>query len=161
MRRLPTEKDGTIIRRLPKEKDQTDMLAALQYGLELGFDRFHIYGGTGGRLDHTLANVQCLGFLVNSGARGYLHDGSSIVTALKGELLLAARSRGAISIFALGGPAEGVWLRGLKYELQNARLSCDFPLGVSNEFTGTPAQIKAKRGVLLVVYPAGTREVDK
>ena len=150
-----------IVRRLPREKDQTDTMAALEYGLERGFDRFHIYGGTGGRLDHTLANIQSLSFLLKNGARGYLHDVGSVATAFKGEIWLAARRRGVISIFALGGPAEGVWLRGLKYELANERLSCDFPLGVSNEFTGLPVQIKVKRGILLAVYPYGTREIEK
>ena len=154
-------KGELIVRNLPREKDQTDMMAALEYGLERGFDRFHIYGGTGGRLDHTLANIQSLGFLVNNGARGYLHDGGSVVTAFTGEIWLAARRNGVISVFALGGPAEGVWLRGLKYELANARLSYDFPLGVSNAFTGLPVQIKAERGILLVVYPSGTREIEK
>lgn len=155
------EKRDIIVRRLPVEKDQTDTLAALQYGLELGFTCFHIYGGTGKRLDHTLANIQCLGFLVNRGARGYLHDGGSVVTALKGELWLAPRRRGIISFFALGEPVEGVSLRGLKYELKNARLTCDFPLGVSNAFTGDPVHIEVGSGTLLAVYPAGVRELDK
>ena len=155
------ERSNLLVRRLPKEKDQTDLLAALQYGLELGYMCFRIYGGTGGRIDHTLANIQCLGYLVNHGARGYLHDGSSVVTALKGEIWLAARRRGVISVFALGGAAEGVSLRGLKYELTNARLDCDFPLGVSNAFTGLPVHIKAERGILLVVYPAGIKELEK
>ena len=161
-RRLPGEKNQTdlIVMRLPKEKDQTDLLAALQYGLERGFTRFHIYGGTGGRLDHTLANIQCLGYLAGRGARGYLHDGASVVTAMEGELRLAARRRGLISVFALGGAAEGVWLSGLRYELKNARLSCDYPLGVSNEFTGLPVCIKAESGTLLIFYPSGTRELE-
>lgn len=152
---------GLAVKRLPKEKDQTDMLAALQYGLESGFDCFHIYGGTGGRLDHTLANIQCLVYLIDSGARGFLHDGNTVITAFHGELHLPARQRGVISVFAIGGPAEGVCLRGLEYELEDARLTCGFPLGVSNAFTGNPALIKVSRGTLLVVYPADVRELHR
>jgi len=152
--------DCLFVSRLSAEKDQTDLLAALQYGLGRGFSHFNIFGGTGGRLDHTLANVQCLGFLANNGARGYLHDGDSIVTALSGEMRLASRQSGTISVFAFGNSAEGVCLRGLKYELEDAELSCDFPLGVSNEFTGFPVYIKVERGTLLIVYPAGTREIE-
>jgi len=153
------ESGDLIVQRLPEEKDSTDMLAALQYGLGRGFTHFHIYGGAGGRQDHTLANIQCLGFLAGRGARGYLHDGGSVATAVKGGLRLASRRSGVISIFAFGGPAEGVWVQGLKYELANARLTSDFPLGVSNAFTGRPVYIKAERGILLVVYPSGTREL--
>ena len=151
--------DGPVVVSLPAEKDETDTLAALRYGLERGFRCFHIYGGTGGRLDHTVANIQCLVYLAVRGARGYLHDRDTVLTAFGGEILLAARLHGTISVFALGGPAEGVWLRGLKYELENAVLTPDFPLGGSNAFTGQPASIKSERGVLLVVYPAGTQEL--
>ena len=54
--------------RLPVEKDDTDMLAALKEGLGRGYRDFRIYGGTGGRLDHTLANIQCLLYLKKQGA---------------------------------------------------------------------------------------------
>lgn len=152
------EAAAPVVLRLPKEKDQTDTFAALAYGLERGFKAFHVYGGTGGRLDHTLANIQCLAYLLGNGARGYLHDGSAVVTAARTEINLAPRDDGIISVFALGGALEGVYLRGLKYGLENATLTTDFPLGVSNEFIGRPVSIGAERGDMLVVYPEGTIE---
>ena len=145
--------------RLPKEKDQTDTLAALQYGLERGFSHFCIYGGAGGRLDHTIANVQCLVFLLKHGARGYLFNDYTVATAIETELKLAPRDDGIISVFAIGGPAGGVSLRGLKYELDDVTLTPDFPLGISNEFIGQSSCISVKQGSLLVIYPAGTHEL--
>jgi len=153
-------KDNPLVLRLPKEKDQTDTLAALKCGLERGFKVFHIYGGVGGRIDHTLANIQCLAYLLNHGARGYLHDGDVIITALRAGVWIAPRGDGVISVFALGGTADGVCLRGLKYELDNVRLHTDYPLGVSNEFIGRPAYIGTERGDLLVIYPSGTAEIE-
>jgi thiamine pyrophosphokinase len=154
---LKTPPAGTELVRLPAAKDCTDMLAALEQGLERGYTRFHLYGGTGGRLDHTLANVQCLAYLVSRGARGWLHAGKEVLTAAR-EVRLAARKRGTVSVFALNGPASGVTLRGLRYELDGAELRGDFPLGVSNAFAGGDAHIRAESGLLLVVCPAGTRE---
>jgi thiamine pyrophosphokinase len=155
-----TGEDGPLVIRLPKEKDVTDMMASLDYGLKRGFACFHIYGGAGGRADHFIANVQCLAFLANNGARGFLHAGDSALTAFRGAVTLIpgllASAGGIVSVFALGGPAEGVFLRGLKYELNNARLSADFPLGVSNELTKEPAYIGAESGMLLAAYPEGT-----
>ena len=41
--------------------------------------------GCGGRMEHTLANIQCLLFLKNKGAVGYLMDGSGMVFVMKNE----------------------------------------------------------------------------
>ena len=60
---------------LKPEKDDTDMLAALKMGLEFGYTNFQIYAATGGRLEHTIANIQCLLYLKNRDAVGYLKIG--------------------------------------------------------------------------------------
>lgn len=39
------------------------MVAALREGWRRGFRIFRIYGSTGGRLDHPLANIQCIAAL--------------------------------------------------------------------------------------------------
>ena len=50
----------------PVEKDDTDAMLAVRQGLELGYQRFVIYGGLDGpRLDHTVANFQTLQFLAD------------------------------------------------------------------------------------------------
>ena len=57
-----------------------------------------------------------------------------------------------VSVFAMGGDAEGVTLRGLYYPLENGRLTCAFPLGVSNHFTGDEAEITVEKGNLLIIW---------
>jgi len=59
---------------------------------------------------------------------------------------------GTLSVFAMSGKAEGVTLRGVLYPLEDTELACDFPLGVSNEFTGKPATVSVKNGTLLVIW---------
>lgn len=146
--------DHKNVLELPKEKDDTDLLFALKYGMERGYREFHIYGGTGGRADHTLANLQCLLYLAQRGARGFLHGGNVVYTCIQnGSMELDDGYEGIISVFAWGGEAEGVYLEGLYYPLTNAHLTPDFPLGVSNAFTGRKSKITVKSGALLVVYP--------
>ena len=52
----------------------------------------------------------------------------------------------------MGPDAEGVTLEGLYYPLKDARLTCGFPLGVSNHFTGGSARVRVKKGSLLVLW---------
>ena len=144
---------GIEIVKLPAEKDVTDTLAALDYGLSKGFMTFHIYGGLGGRLDHTLANIACLQYLLNHGARGYLHGDDQTVTMFSEKLELAARESGTVSVFAYGGDAHGVTEIGMKYPLDNAHVTTDFPIGISNEFVGKPVTITVEKGTLLIIYP--------
>lgn len=139
---------------LPVEKDDTDMLAAIRIGLERGCRRFRLYGGTGGRRpEHTLANLQCLLFLAKRDAVGWLYDETTVCTVLRnGTLTFSAERRGNLSVFAMDGPARGIDLRGLKYSLENAVLTPDYPLGVSNSFTGEAAEITVRDGTLLIWY---------
>lgn len=135
----------------PVEKDDTDTMLAIRYGLEQGYETFHLYGGTGGRMDHTLANLQALGFLARHGARGYLYEEHMVFTALcNGSLTLPARAEGIFSLFCLGAEAQGVSIQGGQYPLDHGALSPFFPLGVSNHFQGQPVHIDVEDGCVLV-----------
>lgn len=137
---------------LPVEKDDTDTLAAIRIGLENGYDRFLIYGGTGGRLEHTFANIQCLLYLKNHNATGYLMDGSGMICVLRNEeVKLRDNLEGYMSLFSLGKEAKGVTIRGMKYELENATITNDFPIGISNEFIGMEALVRVEEGELLMI----------
>ena len=139
--------------RLKPEKDDTDMMIALKRGLERGYRIFHIYGGCGGRFDHTLANIQCLAYLAKKHARGFLIGCRHTVTLIENDSIEFPKERtGYVSVFSYGETARGVTIKGLKYTLTDARLIDREPLGVSNEFVGTPSLIRVREGRLLVVY---------
>ena len=141
----------------PVEKDDTDAMLAVRKGLQLGFREFLIYGGLDGpRLDHTLANFQTLQFLADNGGTGYLVGRDYLVTVVKdGRLTFPASATGILSIFCLGSDAEGVTIRGTKYELTGGTLTAGFPLGVSNHFIGKTAEITVEKGSLLVLWDRG------
>ncbi len=138
----------------PVEKDDTDSMLAVRQGLKQGCRRFLLYGSLDGpRLDHTVANFQTLQFLADNGAAGWLVGTTYLATVLKnGSLRFDANADGIISVFCMGADAKGVTLKGLQYELENGTLTAGFPLGVSNHFTGKPAQISVGDGSLLILY---------
>ena len=139
-----------LVMELPVEKDDTDMLAALKYGLELGYTDFRIYAGTGGRFDHTLANIQCLLYLKNHGATGYLVDGTGMILVIQNEAVHFRKElEGYLSLFSLGKEAKGVTIRGLKYPLEDYTLTNDYPIGISNEFIGEESSIQVEEGELV------------
>lgn len=149
---LATPPQGVPVQSFPPEKDDTDTMLAVKLGLERGYRSFHLYGGTGGRLDHTLANLQVLVYLAQRGAEGFLHDEGFVFTAVRGpgSLCLPAREDGLFSVFCLGADAEGVSIVGAKYGLDRVTLSSAVPLGVSNQFQGAEVVVRLERGCLLV-----------
>lgn len=145
---------------LPVEKDDTDTMFALKLGLEKGYRRFYIYGGLGGkRPDHTIANMQGLAYLAQRGARGWLFGEKYVWTAIKNSTLRIAGA-GDVSVFCFGAKAEGVSIKGLKYGLDGAEIYPDFPLGVSNSFSSTEAEINVENGMLLIMYDIKVNEID-
>ena len=136
----------------PKEKDETDMFLAYGEGARLGYTEFVMLGATGGRLDHTYANLSLLLYAKERGHNVTVMDSHGIIFCLKDEAISLAGSTGAtFSVFAIGSEALGVSIKGAKYEAENVTLSPSFPLGVSNEFTDTDARISVKKGALLVI----------
>lgn len=142
--------DPERVVRLKPEKDDTDTLAAVRVALERGYNSFLLYGAMGGRLEHTIANIQCLLFLRHHGAVGYMMDAGGMCFVMEDEeRRFGASMRGYLSLFSLGEKAEGVDIRGMKYELNDAVITNDFPIGISNEFIGQEAVVRVKRGQLL------------
>ncbi|MDD6503776.1 MAG: thiamine diphosphokinase [Oscillospiraceae bacterium] len=137
----------------PVMKDDTDMMLAVKLGLDRGYRNFVLTGSVGGRLDHTLANLQTLMYLAQQGARGILYGEGTVITVLKdGSLTLTGE--GVLSVFCLSGEARGVTEQGLLYGLDNAVMVSGYPIGVSNEFTGVPATISVTDGTLIILWSA-------
>ncbi len=148
--RWEAESPGRVLRLKP-EKDDTDTLAAIRLALERGYRDFLLYGAMGGRRpEHTIANIQCLLFIRHHDAVGYLVDREGMCFVMEDEeMRFPASTAGYLSLFSLGREALGVEIRGMKYELDNARITNDFPIGISNEFTGQEAVVSVRQGQLL------------
>ncbi len=139
---------------LPVEKDDTDMLFAMRKGMELGYRRFILLGGVGGRLEHTLCNLQLLDWLACQGGQGFLAGEKTVATCIRDgkRITFPASMSGYLSLFCNSGTAQGVTLQGLKYPLERYTLSGALPIGVSNQFLGEDASVSVEQGSLLLIW---------
>ena len=144
--------DGCESIRFPKKKDETDMHLAYLIGKEKGYSSFLIYGGTGGRPDHTFANYSLLFMAKNNADRMTIVDKEYDIFAIENERIAVSDRVGAtLSVFAFGGDSSGVSLFGVEYPAEDITLKCNFALGVSNKITSDLAGISVGDGRLLVM----------
>ena len=136
-------------------KDDTDMALAAAYAQEQGYHTFYLYGGLGGRLDHTMGNFQLLTGISKAGDIAYLIGEGQIITAITGERISFSEvATGMISVFSMDTVANGIWEHNLKYQLRDAQMTNDRTLGVSNEFIGEKSSIEVHQGTLLILWDA-------
>ena len=142
--------ENTIIH--PIEKDDTDTMLAVKLGFEKGYKSFRILGCIGGRLDHTIANIQVASYIAENGGNAIFSGDNESFTVIKNTHFNFDKSnKGNISIFALENSRD-VNIEGLYYELKNGYLSSDYPLGTSNKFNNKDAHISVKDGKLLIIW---------
>ena len=145
---------ASLVERHPVHKDETDMALSLLRGYEMGYRRFVLLGGTGGREDHTYANYQLLLRARHMGADAVLVGRSQLVRVIEnGACQLFGKVGETLSVFALNKEALGVTIEGAAYPLTDGTLTADFALGVSNAFATDRVRITVRDGALLVFSP--------
>ena len=144
----------TPIETFPSLKDDTDTMLAIKYGFNSGYKRFAIYGGLGGeRTDHTIANIQSLAYIADHGGEGFLVGENETFTLIKNSSITLHSEKGkTLSVFAYGGIAEGISIKGAVYETDNLTLTPFFPLGVSNKLKENTATVGVKSGCVLIKW---------
>jgi len=138
--------------RFPPEKDWTDLELALDRTLKESPERVIIYGATGGRIDHTMANLALLekGLATRTAIR--LVAGRETVQLTQGHLALDDAAVGdRISLLPVSSSAT-VTTTGLKYPLAGEALLRAAGRGVSNEVDRLPACIDVHEGIVAVVH---------
>ncbi|MCI1269339.1 MAG: thiamine diphosphokinase [Ruminococcus sp.] len=145
--------ENAEIHKCAPEKDDTDTMLAVKLALDRGAKKIMIYGTFGGRFDHTYANVQTLKFILGRGAEGILRDEKNIVFMRNAGTYVFERINGFyFSVFAYTDQISVRKLSGVKYPLENAVISSDFPIGVSNEILSEKAVIDIECGTALIAF---------
>ncbi len=145
-------KERCEIIQLPREKDDTDTMFAVKLAVERGYCDFVLLGAMGGRFDHALGNISILLYLNGLGKKAVLIDDYSLMQIGGKEPLLIEDSCSYFSVLTVAGNVSGVNIKNAKYPLENARLTPDFQLGISNEvLPGKVAEVSVESGRVLVV----------
>lgn len=145
--------DVAEIHRSVPEKDDTDTMLSLKLAIERGAEHVVIYGAFGGRIDHTIANIQTLKFAIDNGCSAELRDSDNIVMLQQNQKCEYRKMEGwYFSLFSYSESTKIKCLSGVKYPLDNVVLTTGFPLGVSNEILSDKAVVDVEYGSLLVVY---------
>ena len=132
-----------------------------EIGIEKGCEEFHIFGATGGRIAHTLGNLQILKHLADKGLVGYIFDRDTVITVISKKTHTFCNTSGYISLVPFGCDKATVTLSGFKYELTHGDLPSDRPLGISNEFCGDKSSIAVHSGTVIAVWESAQTLPEK
>ena len=128
------EKMNVPVREFNPVKDASDTEIALRLCLGLNRKQIWILGGTGNRIDHLWANVQCLQIALDAGADARILDSHNRIRLLGGE-----------------APVDELTITGAKYPLKNHFLKPDDSLCVSNEFAEDEVKISFVYGKVILM----------
>lgn len=143
---------GVFIQQHPKDKNETDLELALNHVLQAGFKDIRVAGGLGGRLDHTLGNINLLLDERLAGCDVRLDDGREEVFIIRARAEVEGRAGDIVSLIPAGGDALGVTTRGLAYPLNAETLRLEGTRGISNRMLEESAEISLTNGRLICVH---------
>src|SRR5699024_3725345 len=132
---------------------QTDLEIALNKAFELNANKIYLFGVTGGRLDHTLVNIQTLNLIENRKIKGIMVDRyNRLELTTPGKHIVAKEKEYPnISFLPLTRVVEGLTLSGFYYPLTNERVMMGSTLCISNKLLSNKGTFFYEEGILLLI----------
>ena len=147
------EEADVPIREFNPVKDASDTEIALRLCLGLNWKEIWILGGTGNRIDHLWANIQCLQIALDAGADARIVDSHNQIRLLDTGITLKREEAFGkyFSLFPMELPVDALTITGAKYPLKNHFLKPDDSLCVSNEFELDEVKISFSFGKVILM----------
>lgn len=136
--------------RVSPVKDDTDAALAAELAVKKGFRELRFLCALGGRLDHSIANIQLLYGFKKRGIGGVMYGDNTELVLAHNESVEIPRFEGYLSVFAYTADCV-VSEQGVKYPLSEKLLTNDLTLGISNEITEDSARITVHSGTALIM----------
>ena len=147
---LGFEPEGENVIKHPVRKDDTDMMLAVKKAIELGYNEIVIFGGCGGRLDHTLANVNTMVYAMEKDVKISILDSENDLYITDDDIKLSHRDKINFSLFSINKKAV-VDIEGAEYSGSGIVISNNTTLGVSNSFVEDEVSINVIDGIVLII----------
>ena len=143
--------DEIALLEFPVRKDDSDTMLAIKHALKEGYGHIVISCALGGRLDHTIANIQSMAYVAErGGVCEIISDKEYLRTFTGGELSLEKREGFSLSLFSITDRCTGVSISGSAYDCENITLTNSFPLGISNYWKEERVTIRMSEGIMLI-----------
>jgi len=144
-------KNGTEFKKFPKHKDFSDTQLGVYEAIERESDEVVILGGTGGRTDHLLANINLLYLLNEKGIRGKICDDNNEMFLINSPIAIQGKTGEYFSIFSMGTDIKEITIKNCKYPLDKYHLYPRDSLILSNEFTDSKLEVSFDKGPLIFI----------
>lgn len=137
----------------PQAKDKTDLELALDWAVEKQPESIVVFGATGGRLDHELANIQ----LLRKGIEGcfdieIVDQQNRMMAKGPGQYTLDEDADFPyVSFLPLNNGVKGLTLEGFKYPLTDMEVQSAGTLTVSNELIAKSGTFSFSSGIVIVI----------
>jgi thiamine pyrophosphokinase len=143
---------GIPVHKVPTEKDETDTELAIREAIRRGARQITLVGVTGGRLDHTLANILLLPAIPPE-VEVRVIDSQAVLWFLRpgGRLNVPQRPGTYLSLLPLSPEVRGIVAEGVEWPLDGETLRWGESRGVSNRITADAAFLSVREGYLLVI----------
>lgn len=144
---------GTEVIRYPAAKDETDLELALLYAAgRFPEEPLLIFGGFGGRVDQTLANILLLAHPALDGRDIRFVEERETAWLVTGETRIQGAPGDTVSLIPLSGEARVAETSGLRWPLRDEALVFGPARGISNEMTAAEATVQLTAGKLLCIH---------
>ncbi|CEN76660.1 thiamine pyrophosphokinase (TPK) (Thiamine diphospho kinase) [[Clostridium] sordellii] len=139
-------------KKFPSRKNETDTQLCVHLANELGVEELHLLGALGGRVDHTLANINLMYYIKELGIKPIIKSENEDIYIIENENITICGQKGnTVSIIPLKGDLKGITLKNLEYPLNDANIKFGDPIGLSNVMTEDSFNVNLDKGSILII----------
>ncbi len=146
-------KRGVKSEKYNPEKDYTDTHLGYIKAKENGADEIIMFGVTGTRLDHTLANLGILFMALKDKIKLEIIDDNNRIFLIDKKTTFKGQEGQIISFHALSNVVKNINIMGAKYSLKNYDMTLLEPRAICNEFLDKDITISFDEGIIMVIFP--------